>query len=73
MSRQCDRQLQINKKALEIIEDPYTLFVLGSKLIRKKPKYCPRFVWKTLLSIVMTPESKQKTIPQSPPAASGTP
>jgi hypothetical protein len=65
MSRKFDRQLRINEKALEIIQDPYTLFMLASKLIRKKPKYVPRFIWKGLLSIVMTPESKQKNI-QSP-------
>ena len=45
MSRKFDRQRHINQKALEIIQDPYTLFMLGSKLIRKKPKLVPRFDW----------------------------
>jgi hypothetical protein len=69
VSRKYDRQRKINEKALEIIQDPYTLFMLGSKLIRKKPKYCPRFVWKGLLWMVMTPESKEKTIRQISPEA----
>jgi hypothetical protein len=62
MSRKFDRQRKINEKALEIIQDPYTLFMLGSKIIRKKPRFVPRFMWKGLLWIVMTPESKKKTI-----------
>ena len=51
MSRKFDRQLQINKKALEIIEDPMTLFYLGKKIFRPKPKLMPRFMWKALLWI----------------------
>jgi hypothetical protein len=59
MSRKYDRQYHINKKALEIIEDPYTLFMLGSKLIRKKPKLMPRFVWKALLYVALAPSTRK--------------
>jgi hypothetical protein len=43
MSRKFDRQLQINRKALQIIEDPATLHYLGSQLIRRKPRLMRRF------------------------------
>jgi hypothetical protein len=72
MSRKHDQTFRINQKVLEIIEDPMTLFYLGKKLIRPKPKLMPRFVWKALLFVVLAPGTKEKTI-QSPPAASGTP
>jgi len=59
MSRKFDRQLQINQKVRDILEDPNTLMYLGSRLIRKKPKIMPRFVWKALLSIVLAPPAKE--------------
>jgi hypothetical protein len=46
MSRKTERSLVINAKVLEIIEDPATLHYLGSKIIRRKPRLMPRFVWK---------------------------
>jgi hypothetical protein len=65
MSRKYDRQLQVNRKALKIIQDPATLYHLGSKLIRKKPKLVPRFIWKALLYVVLAPATKEKTITNS--------
>jgi len=69
MSRKYNRTLQVNKKVLEIIQAPETLFHLGSQLIRKKPKLMPRFMWKALLRIVLAPAAKkarEKDEPQSP-------
>jgi hypothetical protein len=59
MSRKFDRTLNINKKALEIIEDPVTLHYLGTKLIRRKPKFMPRFVWKFFLFVVLAPSTRK--------------
>ena len=68
MSRKFDRQLKINEKVRDILEDPYTLFYLGSRLIRKKPKLMPLFIWKALLWAVMAPGTKQKNVEVEVPA-----
>jgi hypothetical protein len=59
MSRKYDRQLQINKKVIEVLEDPATTHYLASKLIRRKPKYLPRIIWKGLLFLVMAPSTRK--------------
>jgi hypothetical protein len=59
MSRKFERQFQINKKALEIMEDPATIHYLAGKVIRRKPKIMPRFVWKALLYLVLTPGTRE--------------
>jgi len=59
MSRKFNRQLQINKKAIEIMEDPGTIAYLAGKLIRKRPKRMPRIVWKLLLLIVLAPSTRK--------------
>ena len=60
MSRKFDRTLNINRKVVEILEDPNTMHYLARKLIRKKPKYFPWFIWKGLLLIVLAPAAKKK-------------
>ena len=60
MSRKFNRQLQINKKALEIMEDPATMHYLAGKLIRRKPKWMPRPIWKGLLLMVLAPSTRNK-------------
>jgi len=59
MSRKFDRTLNINKKVVEILEDPNTMYYLSRKLIRRKPKYMPRLVWKGLLLIVLAPSTRK--------------
>jgi hypothetical protein len=56
---QFDRSLNVNKKVLEIIESPETFAYLGSKLIRRKPKLMPRFVWRFFLFVV-EPRAREK-------------
>jgi hypothetical protein len=60
MSRKFDRTLTINRKVVEILEDPNTMHFLARKIIRKKPKYLPWLLWKGLLLIVLAPEAKKK-------------
>ena len=60
MSRKFDRQLNINRKVVEILEDPNTMHYLARKLIRRKPKLMPMFLWKGLLLIVLAPSTRQK-------------
>lgn len=57
MSRKTDRHFQINKKVLEIIENPATIHYVAMKIIRPKPRLMPRFIWRALLSIVMHPDT----------------
>ena len=59
MFRKFDRTLNINRKVVEILEDPNTMHYLARKLIRKKPKLVPWFLWKGLLLIVLAPEAKK--------------
>jgi hypothetical protein len=60
MSRKFDRTLNINRKVVEILEDPATMHYLARKLIRRKPKYMPWWMWKGFLLVVLAPEAKQK-------------
>jgi hypothetical protein len=60
MSRKHDRTMMVNQKVVEILEDPNTMHYLARKLIRRKPKLMPWFLWKGLLLIVLAPEAKQK-------------
>jgi hypothetical protein len=60
MSRKFDRTLQINKKAMTILEDPATISYLASKLIRRRPGYFPKILWKALLFIVLAPETRKR-------------
>jgi len=60
MSRRYDRTMRVNQKVVEILEDPNTMHYLTRKLIRRKPKYLPWFLWKGLLLIVLAPEAKKK-------------
>jgi len=60
MSRRFDRTLQINQKVVEILEDPNTMHFLARKLIRRKPKLMPWFLWKGLLLIVLAPSAREK-------------
>jgi hypothetical protein len=60
MSRKFDRTLTINRKVVEILEDPATMHFLAKKLIRRKPKLMPWFLWKGLMLIVLAPEAKTK-------------
>lgn len=60
MSRKFDRTLQINKKVVAILEDPATMHYLAGKLIRRKPKFMPWWMWKALLLIVLAPAAKEK-------------
>jgi hypothetical protein len=53
MSRKFDRAKKLNSAVIAIIEDPATLHYLGSKIIRRKPKLMPRFVWRAFLFVVM--------------------
>ena len=59
MSRKYNRSLQVNQKVLKIIEDPATLHYLGGKLIRRKPKLMPKFVWKLFLYVVLAPSTRE--------------
>jgi hypothetical protein len=59
MSRKFDRTITINKKVRDILEDPATLHYLGSKLIRRKPRLMPRFVWKLFLYVVLAPSTRK--------------
>jgi hypothetical protein len=72
LDRKFDRQYQINKKAIEIMEDPATIHYLSTKIIRRKPGLMPRFVWKAFLYVVLAPSTREKSV-HSPDAASGTP
>lgn len=60
MSRKFDRTFQVNKKVVEILNDPYTMQFIAGKIIRKKPKYMPWWMWKGLMLFVLAPEAKQK-------------
>jgi hypothetical protein len=60
MARKFNRQLQINKKAIEIMEDPATIHYLSTKIIRRKPRLMPRFVWKALLYVVLAPSTRER-------------
>jgi hypothetical protein len=60
MARKFNRQLQINKKAIEIMEDPATIHYLSTKIIRRKPRLMPRFVWKAFLFVVLAPSTRKK-------------
>jgi hypothetical protein len=60
MSRKHDRTMMVNQKVVEILQDPNTMHYLAKKIIRRKPKYMPWFIWKGLLLIVLAPEAKQK-------------
>jgi hypothetical protein len=64
MARKFNRQYQINKKAVEIMEDPATIHYLGSKIIRRKPRLMPRFVWKALLFVVLAPSTRTTETPK---------
>ena len=56
------KSLTAAAKALKLpkskIKDPATLYHLGSRLIRKKPKLMPRLVWKMFLFIVLAPSTR---------------
>jgi len=65
MSRKFDRSQQINHKVLEILEDPATMHYLAMKLIRKKPKLMPRFIWRAILFIALAPSTREKPKPQA--------
>jgi hypothetical protein len=67
MSRKFNRALQVNTKVLEIIEDPATLAYLGSKLIRRKPRLMPRFVWKMFLFVVLAPSTRKTKMQRNAP------
>jgi len=60
MSRKYNRQFLINKKAIEIMEDPATIHYLSSKIIRRKPKLMPRLIWKFFLYVVLAPSTRRK-------------
>lgn len=60
MSRKFDRTMQVNQKVVEILEDPNTMHYLARKLIRRKPKFMPMFLWKGLLLIVLAPSTREK-------------
>jgi hypothetical protein len=59
MSRKFDRTLQINSKVREILSEPATLFYLTSRLIRRRPSYVPKWLWKLLLLIVLAPSTRE--------------
>jgi hypothetical protein len=61
MSRKFDRQFQINRKVLDVLEDPYTMHYLAAKLIRKRPKYLPWLIWKFFLFVVLAPSTRKKS------------
>lgn len=52
--------MQVNQKVVEILEDPNTMHYLARKLIRRKPKFMPMFLWKGLLLIVLAPSTREK-------------
>jgi hypothetical protein len=52
--------MRVNQKVVEILEDQNTMHYLARKLIRRKPKLMPWFLWKGLLLIVLAPEAKKK-------------
>lgn len=72
MSRKHSRAMQLNKAMLDMMEDPATIHYLSTKIIRRKPRLMPRFVWKALLYVVLAPSTRKKQ-DYSPPVASGTP
>jgi hypothetical protein len=59
MSRKYDRTLQVNRRVLEILNDQGAINYLSQKLIRRRPRYFPRFLWRILLSFVLAPDTKQ--------------
>lgn len=67
MARKFDRQLKINTEVAKVLQDPMTLHYLAAKIIRKRPKYMPWFIWKALLLIVLAPDAKKKPQAQIPP------
>lgn len=60
MSRKFDRTLKINQRVVEILEDPNTMHYLSRKLIRRKPRFMPRLLWKGLLLVVLAPSTREK-------------
>jgi len=59
MSRRFDRKLQVSRQVTEILNEPATIAYLSNRLIRRRPKYCPKPLWKILLSIVLAPPPKE--------------
>lgn len=60
MSRKYDRARKVNEEVRRILEDTYTMHYLAGRIIRRKPKLMPRFVWKLCLLIVLAPSAKEK-------------
>jgi hypothetical protein len=69
MSRKHLQAFKVNQKVLEVIEDPATLHYLASKIIRRKPKLMPRFVWKAFLFVVMAPSTRNQPAQHESPAS----
>lgn len=61
MSRKFDRTRKVNDKVLDILNDPATIHHLSTLLIRRKPRYMPRFVWRAFLFVVMAPSTRKPT------------
>jgi len=59
MSRKYDRTLQVNRKVMEILDDPGTIHYIARKIIRPRPRFFPKILWRLLLSIVMAPETRK--------------
>jgi len=59
--------MKINQQVADILQDPQTFLYLAGKIIRRKPKYLPWFIWKAALSLVLTPFAKKPMrIPNAP-------
>jgi hypothetical protein len=59
MSRKHDRAKKLNAAVIEMMEDPATIHYLATKIIRRKPRLMPRFVWKAFLFVVLAPSTRK--------------
>lgn len=58
MSRKFDRTAQINARVREIFRNPVAMDYIRSRVIRKKPRYIPLFLWKLILLWIIAPNNK---------------
>ena len=58
-------ELVINEKVIEIMSDPQTLHYLAARLIRRRPKYMPWWMWKAFLWVVLAPPAKEPFKPEA--------
>lgn len=62
MSRKHEQQKRINQGIADFLESDEAIRYLAGKLIRRKPKLMPRFVWRCFLFVVMEPGTRKKPI-----------